>query len=110
MEKKEDGEGRGEEGGSRTDAMWMWRRRGAREEEAETVSVVRAWSREVLCSHQSKKAYQAKAPPDSFSLSCSLGTDTHKSRQRKRERAQDRDMGTYMGSQSERYTDGKRSS
>ena len=36
--------------------------------------------------------------PNSFSLSCSLGTDTHKCRRRKRE-SQDGDMGTYMGTQ-----------
>ncbi len=43
MEAKEEREGRGEEGGSRTEAMWMWRRRGVREEEAETERGVRAW-------------------------------------------------------------------
>ena len=39
MEAKEEREGRGEEGGSQTEAMWMWRRRGMREEEVETASM-----------------------------------------------------------------------
>ena len=47
MEAKEEREGRGEEGGSQTEAMWMWRRRGVREEEAETERGVRAWGESV---------------------------------------------------------------
>ena len=47
MEAKEERDGRGEEGGSRTEAMWMWRRRGVREEEAETERGVRAWGESV---------------------------------------------------------------
>ena len=48
---------------------------------------------------------QAVFSPDSFSLSCSLGTDTRKSRQRKREN-QDEDTGTYVGTQHDVQRDG----
>ena len=43
--------------------------------------------------------------PDSFSLSCSLGTDTRKSQKRKRER-QDEDTGTYGGTNHVAQRDG----
>ena len=51
-----------------------------------------------------------QASPDAFSLSCSLGTDTHKIQQRKRESQDGQTHGYICWNQSVRHTDRRRSS
>jgi hypothetical protein len=67
-------------------------------------SVLQVWCKHGVSVVRAER-FCVQAPPDSFSLSCSLGTDTRKSRQRKRE-SQDRETGTYVGiSVTDRQTD-----
>ena len=94
MEVKEDGEGRQTE-----EAMCMWGR-GASVKEADVRGVV--WCELAWCecgvACELAERFCVQAPPDSFSLFCSLWDGrTHKSQQRKRESRTDAVTGTYVG-------------